>query len=114
MQRVRYSQGKSFVVILLAASLFLALTLSEAHAHPADDTHYHAYDVVHEHGKQGGTPIADHTGCHATPFFAGVIFASTKLQLSLASQQRKTRLSMHNLHLSSAILGFDPPPPRFS
>lgn len=114
MQRVPYSLGKSFVVMLLAVSLFLTLTLSEAHAHPADDTHYLAYGVVHEHGKQGGTPVADHTGCHATAFCAGVVFASTKLQLSLASQQRKTRLSIHNLHLSSAILGFDPPPPRLS
>ena len=68
MQSVRDSLGKSFVVMLLAVSLFLTLTLSEAHAHPADDTHSHASDAAHEDGTQDGTPVVDHAGCHATPF----------------------------------------------
>ena len=114
MQSVRDSLGQSFVVMLLAVSLFLTLTLSEAHAHPADDTHSHASDAAHEDGTQDGTPVVDHAGCHATPFCAGVVFASMKLQLSLASRERATPLIMHHLYLSSAFLGFDPPPPRLS
>lgn len=113
MRRVADILRPVLALMALLVSLALAPLETGEHAHAADlhHTDVHGHD---EEPQDGSAPSTGHVGCHASVFCSGAVLGTARSQFASVSVTMGYVPATRHFLLSSAFLGFDPPPPRLS